>query len=234
MLGRIKVIKCGNLDISSGNYRVLLTAPNWARYPDRPILARHAGSRRPHQPSGTRPTRRSRPSWSTCRRAQVQPHSTLMRRVQTQVQKAQSCRHEPGPCAVSGAAAPRRRHHRPGRLQPARPDHRRRPQADNGRRRERLRRPHHQRHRHPAGGRLPRAQPPHPRRPHHPRHHPTPQAQHWACSARCWTIRPGPARCSVRPHRADQREAGCTRTRSSVLTSCCHQLYISSEERYWS
>jgi hypothetical protein len=69
MLGRIKVIKCGNLDISSGNYRVLLTAPNWARYPDRPILARHAGSRRPHQPSGTRPTRRSRPSWSTCRRA---------------------------------------------------------------------------------------------------------------------------------------------------------------------
>ena len=48
--------------------------------------------------------------------------------------------------------------------------------ADDGRRRGRLRRPHHGRHRHAADGRRPRAAPgavpPHPRGPHPPRHRP--------------------------------------------------------------
>ena len=75
-------------------------------------------------------------------------------------------------------AAARRRHHRAGRLRPARPHPRRRPGADDGRRRGRLRRPHHQRHRHAPHGRRPRAaprtEPPHPRRPHRPRPRPAP------------------------------------------------------------
>ena len=77
---------------------------------------------------------------------------------------------------ASQPAAARRRHLGPGRVRPARPDHRRRPGADDGRRRGRLRRPHLGRHRHAADGRrpraAPRAEPPHPRRPHHPRHRP--------------------------------------------------------------
>ena len=43
---------------------------------------------------------------------------------------------------ASQPAAARRRHHRAGRLRPARPHPRRRPRADDGRRRGRLRRPH--------------------------------------------------------------------------------------------
>ena len=73
-------------------------------------------------------------------------------------------------------AAARRRHQRAGRVRPARPDHRRRPGADDGRRRGRLRRPDRRRHRHAADGRgpraAPRAEPPHPRRPHHLGHRP--------------------------------------------------------------
>ena len=49
--------------------------------------------------------------------------------------------------------APRRRHLGPGRIRPARPDHRRRTRADDRRRRGRLRRAHPGRHRHPAHGR---------------------------------------------------------------------------------
>ena len=73
-------------------------------------------------------------------------------------------------------AAPRRRHHRARRIRPARPHPRRRPRADDGRRRSRLRRPDRKRHRHPPHGRrpraAPRAEPPDPRRPHRPRRRP--------------------------------------------------------------
>ena len=72
---------------------------------------------------------------------------------------------------ASQPAAARRRHQRAGRVRPARPHHRRRPGADDGRRRGRLRRADRGRHRHAADGRgpraAPRAEPPHPRRPHH-------------------------------------------------------------------
>ena len=73
-------------------------------------------------------------------------------------------------------APARRRHQRAGRLRPARPDHRRRPGADDGRRRGRLRRADRRRHRHLADGRrpcaAPRTVPPHPRRPHPAGHRP--------------------------------------------------------------
>ena len=66
-----------------------------------------------------------------------------------------------------------RRHHRAGRVRPARPHLRRRAGADDGRRRGRLRRAYPGRHGHPADGRrprpAPRAVPPRPRRPDPPR-----------------------------------------------------------------
>ena len=90
-------------------------------------------------------------------------------------------------------AAARRRHHRAGRLRPARPHPRRRPRADDGRRRGRLRRPDRRRHRHPADGRraraAPRAVPPHPRRPHRPGHRRSPGPR----SASPTAPRPAPA-----------------------------------------
>jgi hypothetical protein len=70
-------------------------------------------------------------------------------------------------------AAPRRRHQRAGRVQPARTYLRRQARADDGRRRSRLPRADPGRGGHAADGRGPRAaprtEPPRPRGPHHPR-----------------------------------------------------------------
>jgi hypothetical protein len=102
-----------------------------------------------------------------------------------------SPRRPPGLCPPDGAgpvprtlgtgrepAAARRRHHGPGRVRRARPDHRRGPGADDGRRRSRLRRPCHRGDRHAADGRRPcpaaGTVPPHPRRPAPPRPRPRP------------------------------------------------------------
>jgi hypothetical protein len=75
---------------------------------------------------------------------------------------------------TSQPAAARWRHLGPGRVRPARPHPRRRPGADDGRRRSCLHCPVRRWHRHPPHGRRPRAaaraEPPHPRRAHRPRH----------------------------------------------------------------
>ena len=124
-------------------------------------------------------------------------------------------------------AAPRRRYHRAGRVRPARPDHRRRTRADDGRRRGRLRRADPGRHGHAADGggprAAPRAEPPHPRGPHHlghrlrwpRRHHRRRHAgqlrrpdhlhpQRPQCRGR--RARPGPGQRRPAPHRSHHPE----------------------------
>ena len=125
----------------------------------RPGLRREAHPGRGHQPAaGGRERRRHVPAR---RRARLRP--------------ARRAGPVPRYLGTGGQpAAARRRHHRAGRVRPARPHPRRRPRADDGRRRSRLCRPGPRRHRHPADGRrahaAPRTVPPHPRRPHRTRH----------------------------------------------------------------
>ena len=121
---------------------------------------------------------------------------------------------------ASQPAAARRRHHRAGRLRPARPDHRRRAGADDGRRRGRLRRADRRRHRHPADGRRPRAAPgtvpPHPRRPHRPGHRPGRARGHASPTA------PRPAAgdliiCTRNDHTVEAGEPGRTLANGDLL-----------------
>ena len=140
--------------------------------------------------------------------------------------------HQPGPVPSRVGtgrqpAAPRRRYHRAGRVRPARPDHRRRTRADDGRRRGRLPRAHPGRHGHAADGggprAAPRAEPPHPRGPHHlghrlrwpRRHHRRRHAgqlrrpdhlhpQRPQCRGR--RARPGPGQRRLAPHRSHHPE----------------------------